>query len=576
MMRIPVVMVLVLVACHDPAAEPPKKPAGPLATAGSGSPPRCAAPDCLADRCEHGDLAACSPGARQLAASALRSDRQRTVHLHEIACTRDSAEGCAAFARDLASGKYVPHDVVRAAALRTALCNRGAAESCYELGLQYLAGEGVDKDEAHGELLLALACGARSAEACEHLAGSEHPDMFARAFEPYLAACRAGDATSCRSAHRMAAYGRLPSDVPREDWEATSRTVLALCTAGDAAACATLATLSEPRVGDREGGRDDPAASQEYRTRACELGDAASCAVLADRRVATPYGRQPDFSAAGALFERGCQLGNATACVRASGFIEDLAAGRALLLRGCELADQNACEKAIELLRMGTGGAKDMAGMRRLQSQLCDQGSGRHCLTQAYEARERGDLAAARLLYLRACTDQGELVGCRAYAGVLRDACRARDMTSCQELDRFLAALPPEQRALAAFECCLDRPEIAASPTAQLAVFAAAVLGLDASAVRAFLPSGGLRIHTHMTWKRGEEDHRFRVHGKSLNVDALQTALDIYAKIEAVECPETFERDRATCTIQQDNFRGTYDLRRDSKRVYVVEIDEDN
>jgi hypothetical protein len=468
------------------------------------------------------------------------------------------------------------HDAVRAAALRTTLCKRGAADSCYELGLQYLAGEGVDKDEAQGELLVALACGARSAEACEHLAGSDHPDMFARAFEPYLAACRAGDATSCRSAHRMASYGRLPSDVPREDWEATSRTLLATCTAGDATACASLATLSEPRVGDREGGRDDPAASQDYRTRACELGDAGSCAVLADRRLAAPYGRQPDFPAARAMFERACQLGDAPACVRASRFVEDPAANRALLVRGCELADQEACEKAMELLRMGTGGAKDMAGMRRLQSQLCDQGAGRHCLMQAYEARERGDLAAARLLYLRACTDQGELVGCSAYAGALHAACRARDTPSCQELDRFLAALPAGQRALAAFECCLDRPEIAASPTAQLAVFAAAVLARDASTLRGFLPSGGVRIHTHMTWKRGEEEHRFRVHARSLNVDALQSALGIYAEIEAVECPETFERDRATCTIQHGSFHGTYDLRRDGKRVYVVEIDEDS
>ena len=568
-MRTPIVAVLVLVACRSPST--------PSETAsGSEAVPRCPDPNPvdLADRCERGEVAACLPGARGLARSARRSDRERAVHLHELACARDSAEGCAALALDLASGKYVEHDVVRAAALRTALCDRGLEDSCYELALQFLAGDGVGEDHARGEQLLAAACQARFAEACEHLAGSEHREMFQRAFEPYLTACRAGDPTSCRSAHRMARYGHLPSDVPREDWEATSRAALAACTAGDSTACASLATLSEPSAGHREGGRDDPAASQAYRTRACELGDAPSCALLAGRRLGTPYGR-PDYSGGKALFERACQLGDETSCGRASALVEDPAARRALLLRGCELADRHACAEAVEMLRRGIGGPRDTAGVQRLENQLCSQGSAEHCLVQGHYAQQRGDLATARRYELRACRDQGYLDGCRDYASLLRDACQARDATSCQELDRFLASLPPERRGLAAFQCCRDRLELTASPIVQLAVFADALLRLDASAVRTFVaPGSSIAIQVHRTFKRSEEDYHLRVRAASLDVKALQRVLFLFAEIDAIHCPETFRSDRATCTIEVEGLRGQYDLRRHGTRVYVVEIRE--
>src|SRR5262245_7465435 len=127
-MRLSMAMAIaVLAACG--AADPyPAEDDGPTS---------CAETSCLAERCEHGEIASCAVAARRLVSSPLRSDRQRAVHLHELGCARDSAADCEALASDLEAGVYTDRDLVRAAALRARMCDCEIAGACQSLASQH-------------------------------------------------------------------------------------------------------------------------------------------------------------------------------------------------------------------------------------------------------------------------------------------------------------------------------------------------------------------------------------------------------------------------------------------------------
>jgi TPR repeat protein len=542
-------VIAVLVACGD------ADPCPPVA--------QCADTACLANRCERGEIAACGAAARALESSTLRSDRQQAVHLHELACARGSAADCDALANALAVGTYIDKDLVRAAALRTRLCDQGVASACSGLQRQYRDGDGVPDDDARADRLQLRACELGSAKECEQLAQLGKPELFQRAFNLSLPACRAGDAEACWFAHGLFMNKRAAADVPDADWAALVAAKTMACAARDPDACYVLATLH-----DYGGIRWDQAAARSWYARACELGSARSCVSLARAR-----GEHRCDVVGKDTYARACQLGDAYACSLA--YPGDLAMYRGVLLRGCEVGAPLSCVRAMEMLDRGTGGPIDRAGARRLQSEACGQGYVEHCFVLAGAARKRGDLAAERALQRRACRVEQDSGGCRIYATLLRKACDHNDAASCQELDRFLAALAPGKRDVAAFACCQEQRGIAASPAGQLAAFAGALARHDAKAVRAFVhPTRGMKIQ--IRWERRHDDgeRTFKVHVKSLRLNTLDGVVP--PEIDAIECPDAFDDDAATCKWWVDGVGGTYQLLRDRGRIYMRAIDMRN
>jgi TPR repeat protein len=539
-------VIAVLVACGD------VDPCPPLA--------QCDDMACLADRCERGEIAVCAAAARALASSTLRSDRQRAVHLHELACARGSAGDCDALATALSVGAYIDKDLVRAAALRTRLCDQGVAGACSGLQWQYRSGEGVPLDEARADRLQWRACELGSAKECEWLAQFGKPELFQRAFDLSLPACHAGDAAACWFAHDLFSNGHAAASVPYADWAALAAAKTMACAARDLDACYIMATL----LASGKGIREDRDAAHWWHTRACDLGSARSCNFLAHQR---------GDSSAVDLYVRACQLGDADACLRANP--RDPAMDRAVLLRGCELGASWHCVHAMKMLDQGTGGPVDHAGARRLQSEACSQGHADQCFGLASDARERGDIAAERVLQRRACRAGQASGGCRTYATMLRKACDDSDAASCQELDRFLAALTPGKRDVAAFACCREQRGIAASPAGQLAAFADALARRDAKAVRAFLhPRRGMTIRLRWETRHDYGEPTFKVHAKSLDLNTLDSVVP--PEIDAIECPDAFDDDAATCTWWVEGVGGTYQLLRERGRMYLLAVDVRN
>jgi TPR repeat protein len=532
-------------------------------TTGPASPAPCVDTACLADRCEHGDIASCGAAARRLAASPSRSDRQRAVHLHELGCAGDNA-ACDALADDLEAGAFTDKDMVRAAALRTTLCDRQVGNACWNLSRQFEAGDGVHTDQERADQLKERACEVGSAETCERLATNDRPDLFQRAFDLYLARCHAGELAACSQAHGLVIFHHVATDVPHTDWAAVLATQNAACAGGDAEACAALSRLHSgggfPR--DLATGK-----AEDFATRGCELGSAQACSFLASLR-GRRYGA--DVSA---LVLRACQLGDRESCWAPGKQIANAPVlSRAVLIRGCELGLSVCCLHGVEMLDKGVGGPVDHPGARRLQDLQCGEGDEQACVALAEAARQRGDLVAERGFQLRLCRAEQRSGGCEIYARRLRAACDGHDAASCQELERFLAALTPARRDLAGFACCRDQRGIAASPAGQLAAFVDALARHDAKAVRAFVhPGRGMKVRTWWDGRFDAVDRTRRIRARSLRLELLAHVTP--SELDKLDCPDAFDNDAATCRSWDPDLGATYQLLRDRGRVYVLAID---
>lgn len=521
--------------------------------AGSGSatgwpPSACTDDACLAARCEHGEVASCTPAARRLERSLLRADRERAVRLREIGCAKDSNEDCGALANALAAGAYVRRDDARAAALRDKLCVRQVIDSCFHLALQHVSGLGVFQDNARAMQLFTRSCAAGHADACRAAAQlHDARELYPRAFDLYLDGCRAGNATTCYLAHEIFVEGHVKADVPADVWAGLATRSSRACAAGDGQACATMADLADRGQGLAK----DSAAAGAHRAKACELGAADACLSLGPA----------DATERARLRTRACELGLPFACYLAGADTQDLVRRRELHVRGCDLGDVSACADAVRMFDAGEGGPVDLVRVAELRDRQCSMGNSQACMLMAEQSIARGDLAGARGYHGRAC-ELHHRQGCRAYARAHGAACNGGDRSSCLELDRFLATLPPVQRDLVAWHCCRDRPGLDTSPAVQLAKFVAALRAGNLAAVRAFVhPRLGMAVRLRW-WHDDDEykDRTFTVRARSLSLRSLEGIADV--DVDALDCPERFDAaGNATCVVP-GGFPDSYKRRR--------------
>jgi TPR repeat protein len=501
---------------------------------------------------------------RGLTAAHVRADRRRAVHLHELGCARDSTASCNALADALEAGAYIDKDMVRAAALRAKLCEQRVGDACWRLAHQVLNGDGVHLDEDRADRLLDQACEAGSAEGCAWGTNFRKRGRAQRAFDLYLAQCEAGDFDACMGAYRMTDERVIKTKVPPAAWAAVAATQQTACTAGSPDACANLSTLAYDGLGVPA----DAVAADGYANRACELGSGQACAFLANRLGNDPAVNEKLV----ALRVRACDLGDHYACWNPGPAVTaDLARHRAVAIRACEVGVTVSCLWAMDMLDKGIGGPVDHARARQIQVDYCSQGDAYQCSLLSAEAVNRGDLVAQRDFQRRACRAEQRSGGCTTYASLLRTACDAHDAASCQELDRFLASLPPPRRDLAVVECCHDQRPIPASPGGQLAGFFGALARKDVDAARAFIhPRRGMKLRTWWEAKRDSGERTIRVRPASLRLAVFE---DVPVYPDALDCPDDFDNNTATCTSSAAGLPRTYQLLRDRGRIYVIAID---
>jgi len=117
-------------------------------------------------------------------------------------CTRGEGRACSALAWIHETGKGVPADPGKAAALYKQGCGKGDKSGCARFAWLQARGEGLAKDEAAGIGALDSLCAEGFMEACTQLAvlhaGQQTKAGIARAKELLKKACDGGDAEACR------------------------------------------------------------------------------------------------------------------------------------------------------------------------------------------------------------------------------------------------------------------------------------------------------------------------------------------------------------------------------------------
>ena len=180
----------------------------------------------------------------------------------------------------------------------------------------------------------------------------------------------------------------------------------------------------------------------------CEAGDARACYELGVH-CQNGVGGPVDLEKARRWYELGCQGGERWGCAflgkmlkKGDGGPQDLERARELLLKSCA-ADRIAemkeeCGLAAFMVLSGDGGPEDPPEALRLFTSLCDSRLYVGCEMAAtlQSGRPLGvapDVAAARVLYEKACTDGGSKSACAELAKLLhsdrggrKDPSRAR------------------------------------------------------------------------------------------------------------------------------------------------------
>jgi len=312
--------------------------------------------------CRDGSAEACAyHGMRLLKESDRKSDALAAL---ERSCGLGSGSGCASFAFLHATGKSVPQDDRRAAALYAMSCDLGDAQGCYNAGLMADEGRGVARDLSHALARYDEACEMGSSAACtnlgflyEHGRGVRKSAM--KAVTLYQRGC---DGTSCqpsnlngcvnvgrayrdgigvgKDAARSASIFRDACDREIDPDDVGSET-------NRSRACSLLGALYV--AGD--GVEKDSSKGLQLSGLGCDRGDAFGC-FNAAAVLTSGEGVAPDAAKAASFLKRACDGDDAEGCFdlgidyeKGRGVAPDRARAATLFRKSCELGFQEACKK---------------------------------------------------------------------------------------------------------------------------------------------------------------------------------------------------------------------------------------
>jgi len=282
-----------------------------------------------------------------------RPDRAKdTIAVLELSCDLGGGAGCANFAFLYAtgSGKIVPKDDKRAAALYAKACDLGDAKGCYNAGIMAEDGRGVTRDLTRAIARYEEACTGGSSTGCTNLGfhyeyGHGVKKDPARPLELYQRGC---DGTSCQRSNLAGCVnvGRANRD--------------GIGTAKNAARAAEIFRNACERTPSSE-----DVGGEENRSRACSL---LGGLYLAGDGVEKDPGKGREFS------ERGCEGRDAFGCFNAAVVAADPVKAAAFLDRACQAGDGEGCRDLAVAYEKGNGVSRDRRRASELYKKSCDLG----------------------------------------------------------------------------------------------------------------------------------------------------------------------------------------------------------
>ena len=295
----PVVLVALLLATLSHGAWAKEKKAGARGR-GAGA----------AAGCDPQDLEGCAKLAeRRLAAdpgdASFADERRAAQQQLRSACAGGVLHACSSLAD---SEERFPSgdELFKAATLRTRTCEGGDARDCEKLGVQLAEGRGLSPDPVRAAEALRRGCEAGSGSACRRLSGLLGAGAGA---DPAVAqrwrerGCDLGDADACAEAADASGRGVLARD-PKKSRALDEKA----CALGRGASCFSLARAEPPTGADK---KPEPSNVAGWLRKGCDGSDGNSCWELAQLTMAGKAGGPRDDEKALDLMLLACAQGKA-------------------------------------------------------------------------------------------------------------------------------------------------------------------------------------------------------------------------------------------------------------------------
>lgn len=303
------------------------------------------------DACSRGSAEACAAYGYVL----MNEKKDEAVEVLERACDRGSGAGCTHLAYLYVTGSLVPKNDIRALDFYTRGCSYGDARGCYNMGVLHDRGRGASMSAARAVTAYEKACAAGVSMACTNAGFLYERGLGAmkdppRAAEMYRRGCEGSpcEASNIVGCVNLGKAYRDGTGVPK-----------------DAARAAEIFRTTCERKVDAD--------DEESRIRACVLFGAFQISGL---------GVPEDVEAGLARSEDGCARGDALGCFNVAAnhaFRKDFTRAAEFYAKACDGDDAESCYELAVLYDEAKGVAYDPSRSATLFRRACDGGFAKAC-----------------------------------------------------------------------------------------------------------------------------------------------------------------------------------------------------
>lgn len=356
----------------------------------------------------------------------VRLDYARAKSLFEKACDAGYGDGCSNLGVLYRFGNGVTRDLITARKLYARACELGSAQGCTNVGWMHYNGQGIRASHEQAASWFQRGCDLYfRASGCIALAtlyerGHGVSKDFAKALSLLERSCKDRPGAACRELALRHDQGRL--GLPQDRLKAFEL-FLAACRAGHPLSCTSVAYNYHAGWGVKK----SEERALEYYSRACTLGEKHGC-FNAGRRYRDGVNVAPDAARAAKLFDKACQLGSGPSCNDLGVLVQfgrgtnrDRTRAEELYAKACELNNKLGCFSSGLSALTGNGVSKnEELGVSRL-AKSCELGFMRACqrLRSHFGSKPDGGAELASV-YRRSC-DKKNHGACVALAELLID-----------------------------------------------------------------------------------------------------------------------------------------------------------